>query len=153
MTDTYIELGARSAFSFLQGASLPEELVQIAANLGYPALALIDRDGVYGAPRFHMAAKKAGIRAHIGAEITSTDGFRYPLLVENRTGYQNLCRLATRMKLRAKNTDALISAVAGVLQDHGITLLDSTSLLSSLLARPGRLSHRAPSAACGNMLG
>ena len=65
-------------------------------------MALLDRDGVYGAPRFHLAAKKAGIRAHIGAEITCTDGFRYPLLVESRTGYQNLCRLVTRMKLRAK---------------------------------------------------
>jgi error-prone DNA polymerase len=102
MTEAYIELHARSAFSFLQGASLPEELVQIAANFSYPAMAIVDRDGVYGAPRFHQAAKKAGIRAHIGAEITCTDGFQYPLLVENRTGYQNLCRLVTRMKLRAK---------------------------------------------------
>src|SRR2546426_817185 len=102
MTERYIELHARSAFSFLEGASLPEELAIRAAELDYPALALLDRDGVYGAPRFHLAAKKAGIRAHIGAEITSTDGFQYPLLVENRTGYQNLCRLVTRMKLRAK---------------------------------------------------
>src|SRR5579864_6440287 len=102
MTETYIELHARSAFSFLQGASVPEELAQTAAELGYPAMALVDRDGVYGAPRFHLAAKKAGIRAHIGAEITCTDGFQYPLLVESRTGYQNLCRLVTRMKLRAK---------------------------------------------------
>ena len=67
-----------------------------------PAMALLDRDGVYGAPRFHMAAKKAGIRAHIGAEITCTDGQAYPLLAETRQGYQNLCRLITRMKLRAK---------------------------------------------------
>ena len=102
MTETYIELHARSAFSFLQGASLPEELAATAAHLDYPALALLDRDGFYGSPRFHMAAKKVGIRAHIGAEITCTDGSSYPLLVEDRTGYQNLCRLATRMKLRAK---------------------------------------------------
>ncbi len=102
MTETYIELHARSAFSFLQGASLPEELVETAAKLDYPAMALVDRDGVYGAPRFHLAAKKADIRAHIGAEISCTNGFQYPLLVENRTGYQNLCRLVTRMKLRAK---------------------------------------------------
>ena len=102
MTETYIELHARSAFSFLQGASLPEGLAQAAANLGYPAMALVDRDGFYGAPRFHLSAKKTGIRAHIGTEITCTDGFQYPLLVENRTGYQNLCRLITRMKLRAK---------------------------------------------------
>ena len=98
----YIELNARSAFSFLEGASLPEELVATAADFGMPALGLIDRDGVYGAPRFHMAAKKAGIRAHIGAEVTCTDGLRYPLLVESRAGYRNLCRLITRMKLRAK---------------------------------------------------
>ena len=67
-----------------------------------PAMAMLDRDGLYGAPRFHLAAKKAGVRAHIGAEITCTDGRTYPLLVETREGYRNLCRLITRMKLRAK---------------------------------------------------
>ena len=102
MTDRYIELHARSAFSFLEGASLPEELATRAAELNYPAMALLDRDGFYGSPRFHLAAQKTGIRAHIGAEITCTDGFQYPLLAENRTGYQNLCRLITIMKLRAK---------------------------------------------------
>ena len=99
---TYVELHARSAFSFLEGSSVPEELVARAAALDQPALAILDRDNVSGAARFHMAAKKAGIRAHIGAEITCTDGHRYPLLAENRKGYQNLCRLITRMKMRAK---------------------------------------------------
>src|SRR5947207_12153806 len=66
----YVELHAASAFSFLQGASLPEALVDRAAALDYPALALIDRDGVYGAPRFHKAALAAGIRPIIGAELT-----------------------------------------------------------------------------------
>src|SRR4051812_4680478 len=66
----YIELHASSAFSFLDGASLPEALVDRAAALGYSALALLDRDGVYGAPRFHLAAKKAGLKAIIGAELT-----------------------------------------------------------------------------------
>ena len=66
----YIELHAASAFSFLQGASLPETLVERAAALGYPALALLDADGVYGAPRFHKAAQQAGLRAIIGAELT-----------------------------------------------------------------------------------
>src|SRR5437867_11445381 len=66
----YIELHAASAFSFLQGASLPETLVERAAALGYPAIALVDADGVYGAPRFHKAAKQAGIKAIIGAELT-----------------------------------------------------------------------------------
>jgi error-prone DNA polymerase len=101
----YIELHSRSAFSFLEGASIPEELIAACANLGMPAMALLDRDGVYGSPRFHLAAKKAGIKAHIGAEVTcaafSLRGeFRLPLLVASRAGYQNLCRLITKMKLR-----------------------------------------------------
>jgi len=99
---TYVELHARSAFSFLEGSSTPEELVACAQALDQPALAILDRDNVSGAARFHMAAKKAGLCAHIGAEITCTDGHRYPLLAENRRGYQNLCRLITRMKMRAK---------------------------------------------------
>ncbi|HEX2445494.1 MAG TPA: PHP domain-containing protein, partial [Vicinamibacterales bacterium] len=70
----YVELHAASAFSFLDGASLPEALVARAAALGLPALALLDRDGLYGAPRFHLAAKKAGIRAIIGAELTIGPG-------------------------------------------------------------------------------
>ena len=101
MTAGYIELHASSAFSFLDGAGLPEEYIGAAAECGMPAMALLDRDGVYGAPRFHLAAKKAGIQAHIGAEVTSTTGIRYPLLAETQEGYQNLCRLLTRSKLRA----------------------------------------------------
>ena len=66
----YIELHCASAFSFLRGASLPETLVERAAALGYPALALLDADGVYGAPRFHKAARQAGLKAIIGAELT-----------------------------------------------------------------------------------
>ena len=100
----YVELHARSAFSFLEGASLPEELVSVCSEQGMPAMALLDRDGVYGAPRFYQAAKKlpAPVRALLGAEVTSADGWCYPLLVESREGYQNLCRLITRMKLRAR---------------------------------------------------
>jgi error-prone DNA polymerase len=97
----YIELHAASAFSFLDGAALPEEFAGACAEYGMPAMALLDRDGVYGAPRFHLATKKAGVQAHIGAEVTSTTGVRYPLLAKTREGYQNLCRLITRMKLRA----------------------------------------------------
>ena len=98
---TYIELHARSAFSFLEGSSTPEDLVERAAKLDMPAIALLDRDGVSGSVRFHMTAKKLGLRAHIGAEITTTEGYRVPLLAESRTGYQNLCRLITKTKLRA----------------------------------------------------
>jgi error-prone DNA polymerase len=106
----YVELHARSAFSFLEGSSVPEELVARAAAFDFPALAILDRDNISGAARFHMAAKKAGLRAHIGAEITCTDGHRYPLLAENRTGYQNLCRLITRMKMRAKKGEGTSSS-------------------------------------------
>src|SRR4029077_2748124 len=102
MPTPYVELHARSAFSFLEGACLPEELAGACAEFNMPAMGMVDRNGVYGAPRFHMAAKKAGVRAHIGSEITCTNGWTYPLLVETREGYQNLCRLVTRMKLRAK---------------------------------------------------
>ncbi|NQW03357.1 MAG: PHP domain-containing protein, partial [Acidobacteria bacterium] len=66
----YIELHTASAFSFLAGASLPETLVARAASLGYPAVALLDRDGLYGAPQFYRAAKAAGLRAIVGAELT-----------------------------------------------------------------------------------
>ena len=69
-TSEYVELHTASAFSFLQGASLPEAIVDRAADLGYRAVALLDRDGVYGAPRFHKAATAAGLRAIIGAELT-----------------------------------------------------------------------------------
>src|SRR5256885_9243294 len=105
----YIELHTSSAFSFLDAASLPEALVDQAARYGYRAIALLDRDGVYGAPRFHRAAMAAGIQPIIGAELTlSTDAggaardpsivhppaarHRLPVLIEFQDGYQKLCR-------------------------------------------------------------
>ena len=122
----YIELRSASAFSFLDGASLPEDLVDQAVRSGLPAMALIDTNGVYGAPRFYTAAKKAGLTALVGAELVLEDHqpkritesnsagpelrvveeappqlgpvpppARLTLLVENRTGYRNLCRLLT----------------------------------------------------------
>jgi error-prone DNA polymerase len=69
----YVELHARSAYSFLEGASMPEHLMQQAAAFGMPAMALLDCNGVYGASRLHMEAKKCGMRAHIGAEIAVDD--------------------------------------------------------------------------------
>src|SRR5579864_2619516 len=105
----YTELHARSAFSFLEGAAVPEELVGACAEHGMTAMAVLDRDGVYGAPRFYLAAKKLSLQAHIGAEVTSAFGWRYPLLVETRGGYQNLCRLITRMKLRARKGEGHVS--------------------------------------------
>jgi error-prone DNA polymerase len=132
----YIELHARSAFSFLDGASLPEELAGVCAHLGLPAMALLDTDGVYGAPRFHLAAKKAKIKAHLGAEVTCDSlhsviatpatvilsrSFRLPLLVSSRAGYQNLCRMITKMKLRAKKGEGAVRE--NELQEHAHGLI------------------------------
>ena len=108
---SYIELHTCSAFSFLEGSSLPEELVKEAARLNYPALALLDRDGVYGAPRFYKACREAGLQPIVGAEITLHNGCeqtaQLPLLVESQVGYQNLCRLITCMKLRSRKGEGV----------------------------------------------
>jgi error-prone DNA polymerase len=150
----FIELHSRSAFSFLEGASLPEDLIAVCAHMHMPAMALLDRDGVYGAPRFYMAAKKAGIKAHMGAEVTCeifglTDfridefktvnsrrifnskirksgspkiaSFRLPLLVSSRLGYQNLCRLITKMKLRAQKGEGAVTKEE--LEEHAAGLI------------------------------
>ena len=180
---SYIELHARSAFSFLEGSSLPEDLAGACPRLNMPAMALLDTDGVYGAPRFHLAAKKLEIKAHIGAEVTcnplnlvilSGDGakrsaapsesknpynqqavegigiprsarndkvsrndriilndkvnrnhnpFRLPLLVSSRAGYQNLCRLITKMKLRAKKGGGAVQKEELEEHAHGLICL------------------------------
>src|SRR2546423_14126342 len=98
---SYVELHARSAFSFLRGSSSPEHLAFVAAELGLPALALCDRDGVFGAPRFYTAAQESRIRPLVGSELTMEDGTVLPVLVRCRNGYQNLCRLLSRAKLRS----------------------------------------------------
>src|SRR5438093_475590 len=92
---SYVELHAHSAYSFLDGASLPEELAVRAAELGYEALALTDHDGVYGSLEFAYAAKAFGVRPITGAEVTLADGSHVTLLVEEPRGYANLCRLLT----------------------------------------------------------
>ena len=109
MTDEYVELHARSAFSFLEGSSLPEDLIDRASELEMPALALVDKNGYYGLPRFHKAGKKKGIRAHVGAELILDSGARLPLLVKNRTGYRNLSRLITAMKMRSEKGAGSVS--------------------------------------------
>ncbi|HEY6373281.1 MAG TPA: PHP domain-containing protein, partial [Candidatus Sulfotelmatobacter sp.] len=160
---SYVELHARSAFSFLEGASLPEELAAVCSQLKLPAMALLDTDGVYGAPRFHLAAKKMEIKAHMGAEVTCSSlhpvilsgasaarsaalaeskdpysqqspknvgiplparndkSFCLPLLVASRAGYQNLCRLITKMKLRAKKGEGAVCAQE--LEEHAQGLI------------------------------
>ena len=98
---SYVELHAKSAFSFLEAAALPEVLAERAATLGQRALALVDADGVYGAPRFYRACTRLGLMPLVGAEVSLRDGGRLPLLVEDPEGYRNLCRLLTRIKMRA----------------------------------------------------
>jgi error-prone DNA polymerase len=118
MTERYVELHAASAFSFLEGASQPEGLIERAVELEMPAMALLDLNGFYGSARFHTSAKRNAVRAHIGAEIAVSDfgprltppawlphqhvsaPVRLPLLCESRTGYQNLCQLITQFKMR-----------------------------------------------------
>jgi error-prone DNA polymerase len=158
----FIELHSRSAFSFLEGTALPEDLIAACKHLNMPSMALLDRDGVYGAPRFYMAAKKAGIKAHLGAEVTSeispqshgdTDKklknssvprclcgeFRLPLLVSSRAGYQNLCRLITKMKLRSKKGEGAVRK--DELQEHAAGLICLTGSddgpLATALVRGG----------------
>src|SRR5213082_3535769 len=99
---SYIELRACSAFSFLRGGSFPEQLAEVAAELEMPALALLDRNGVYGAQRFSVAAREQHVRPIIGAELSMEDGSILPVLVENRTGYKNLCELLTQSHLRSE---------------------------------------------------
>src|SRR5881398_2807163 len=92
---SYVELHCHSSYSFLDGASLPEELAVRAAELGYEALALTDHEGLYGSLEFAHAAKAFGVRPITGAEVTLTDGSHVTLLVETTAGYANLCRLLT----------------------------------------------------------
>src|SRR5437899_868953 len=98
----FIELHSCSAFSFLRGGSFPEQLAEVAAELEMPAIALCDRNGVYGAQRFSVAAREHGVRPIIGAELAMEDGENLPVLVENRTGYKNLCELLTQAHLRSE---------------------------------------------------
>jgi error-prone DNA polymerase len=99
---SYVELHANSAFSFLRGASLPEQLAEVASELELPAVGLLDRNGVYGAQRFSVAAREKKVRPIIGAELMMQDGSLTPVLVANRLGYANLCSLLTQAHLRSE---------------------------------------------------
>ena len=96
----YVPLWCKSAYSFTEGASHPEELVARAAELGLPAIALTDRDGLYGAVEAHLAGLEYGIPVIQGAQITMSDGSLALLLVMDRSGYTHLCQLISRGRLR-----------------------------------------------------
>jgi error-prone DNA polymerase len=159
----YIELHATSAFSFLAGASLPERLIERAVELEMPAIALADRNGVYGAARFHTSAKRCGLKAHIGAEIAvssfgnrlappdwlphqfPSDPARIVLLCASQSGYQNLCQLITRFKMR-ETTKAEGAATTGDLDEFSGGLICLTGgdegPLAAALARGGESEAR-----------
>lgn len=165
MTDAkeYVELHAASAFSFLAGASQPDALIERAVELDMPAMALADRNGLYGVARFHTAAKRCGVKAHIGAEIAvSSFGRRLTppswlphqcpdepprivLLCTSQTGYQNLCQLITRFKMReatkaegATTLDDLAEFSAGLICLTG----GDEGPLASTLAQSGQVEAR-----------
>ena len=98
-SSTYVELHCHTCYSFREGASTPRELAEQAAALGYGALAITDRDGLYGAMEFARAAMAAGVRPLIGADVTLQGGYRLVLLAETRTGYANLCQLLSHARL------------------------------------------------------
>ncbi len=102
----YAELRSASSFSFLEAASLPEDLIETAAEKNIPSMAIVDRNGVYGAPRFYTAAKKAGIKALVGSELVMDDEHRVTVLVESRAGYKNLCKLVTAGALQHPKGEA-----------------------------------------------
>jgi error-prone DNA polymerase len=120
MAAQYCELHAKSAFSFLEASSSPEQLAVAAANLDLPAVALTDAHGVYGSARFHLIAKKLGIKPLVGAEVGLASGQRLTLLVETQEGYRNLSQLLTRTKLRNGRNGKVENPVAFIeeLEQH-----------------------------------
>lgn len=120
---SYVELHARSAFSFLRGGSDPEALAREAARLQLPALALCDRDGFYGSVRLHMAAKEAGFRALPGCELTLDDGAVVPLLVESQAGYRTLGELLTTANLRAPKGEGRVTWAELAAHNSGLVAL------------------------------
>lgn len=164
MTSRYIELHAASAFSFLQAASQPESLIEHAIELEMPAMALLDHNGIYGSARFHTSARRNDIRAHVGAEISvssfgprltppawlshrhTEEPARLPLLCESRQGYQNLCQLITRFKMR-ETTKTNGAATFDDLETHAQGLICLTGgdegPLAAALMRGGEEGGRA----------
>ena len=163
---TYVELHCHSSYSFLDGASLPEELAARAAELGYPALALTDHDGVYGSLEFAHAAKALGVRPITGAEVTLSDGSHVTLLVETSKGYANLCRIlteahaGTRREGREDREPLAPSVGQRFVEEHteGLICLSGCSRAGLAMrhpnaaaglarsVRPGELPRRAPAA-------
>jgi error-prone DNA polymerase len=163
MTNRYVELHATSAFSFLEGGSAPETLAKRAFELEMPGMALLDRNGFYGSARFHKIASENGVRAYVGSEVAVSsfgqrlhppmwlphqhlsEPPRLPLLCETREGYQNLCQLITRFKMR-EITKQEGSAKISDLEEHASGLVCLTGgdegPLAAALVRGGETAGR-----------
>jgi len=139
----YVELHARSAFSFLEATSLPEDLAAEAARLEQPAIALVDRNGVYGAPRLYRACTRLGLAPLVGAEVALAAGGRLPLLVEDQEGYRNLCRLLTLIAMRAPKGEG--AATLDDLAEHAAGLVCLTGGADGPVA--ARLAQEGPARA------
>ena len=152
----YAELHSHSAFSFLDGASPPDELLAEAHRLGIPALALTDKNGIYGSLAFAHAAQPLGMQAITGAEVTLTDGSHLVLLAETAQGYTNLCRLLTETHLGAERLDPRLPLSALEARHDGLIILSGSrrdGLLPRTLETEGlraasKLAHR-----CKEMFG
>ncbi len=119
----YVELHARSAFSFLRGASTPQDIAEVAGRCGLPAVALCDRGGVYGAVRLHMKAKEAGLRALVGCELMMEDGGIVPVLVASQAGYRRLGELLSTAHLRAAKGEGRVTWAELAADNEGLIAL------------------------------
>src|SRR6266850_6950349 len=147
----YIELHCHSAFSFLDGASLPEALLLEAQSQGYSALGLTDHHGLYGSMAFAQTAKQLGIQAVTGAELTLLDGSHVTLLAETPRGYANLCRLITEAHLsRDDRRDPRLDFASLEARHEGLIVLSGcrSGLLPVVLQRDGRAAARRLAERC-----
>ncbi|HZE94126.1 MAG TPA: PHP domain-containing protein, partial [Gemmatimonadales bacterium] len=152
----YAELHCHSAFSFLDGASPPDEILAEAHRLGYPALALTDRNGIYGSLAFAHAAKPLGLQAITGAEVALTDGSHLILLAETPQGYTNLCRLLTEAHLGAERLDPRLPLAAIESRNAGLIVLSGSrrdGLLSRTLETEGLGAARKLAERCKEVFG
>src|SRR6266566_6243591 len=152
----YAELHSHSAYSFLDGASPPDELLAAAHHHGYPALALTDRNGIYGSLAFAHAAKPLGLQAITGAEVTLTDGSHLVLLAETPQGYTNLCRLLTTTHLGAERLDPRLPHTALEERHDGLIILSGSrrdGLLPRTLENDGLSAARKLAERCKAVFG
>ena len=145
--DPYVPLWCKSNFSFLEGASHPEELIERAHELGLPALALTDRDGVFGLPRAHVRAEELGVKLILGAQVTLLDGGLVLLLAKDRQGYGNLCQLLSKGRLRCDKGQSAVTQDEVCAHAEGLLALWGAR---SLLRPQDGLSLQALRAAFGD---